>query len=88
MLDARGELQASKRGERVLQGEESVRPRGKGERADPGCEARRAQRGKSVCFPAELFPRLVPQILPFCPHAGTLVSFYEVTISVNTRLKC
>lgn len=88
MLDARGELQASKRGERVLQGEESVRPRGKGGRADPGCEARRAQRGKSVCFPAELFPRLVPQILPFCPHAGTLVSFYEVTISVNTRLKC
>lgn len=88
MFNARGELQASKRGERLLQGEESGRHRGKGGCADPGCEAQRAQRGKSVCFPAELFPRLVPQILPFCPHAGTLVSFYEVTISVNTRLKC
>lgn len=88
MFNARGELQASKRGERLLQGEESRRHRGKGGYADPGCEAQRAQRGKSMCFPAELFPRSVPQILPFCPHAGTLVSFYEVTISVNTRLKC
>ena len=69
MFNARGELQASKRGERLLQGEESRRHRGKGGYADPGCEAQRAQRGKSMCFPAELFPRSVPQILPFCPHA-------------------
>lgn len=47
-----------------------------------------AQHGKSVSLPVELFPRSVPQIVPFCPRAGTLVSFYEVTISVNTRLKC